>query len=158
MKTCVVYDSVYGNTAKIAYAISAAVAEALSDGLPGNVPVLPVEEVDPSELSRLDLLIIGSPTHGAMATEAVQGLLERIGAPAHEGARLATFDTRLTWKFLRSYGYAADKIADALAPRGWTLVEPQGGFFVGGLRKGPLKRGELERATAWARALVDSLD
>lgn len=147
MKTLVVYDSLYGNTEII--------ARVIGDAIPGEVPVLRVEQVNAGDLENVDLLIIGSPTHGSLPTEAVQGLLERIGAPAREGARAATFDTRLTWGFLERWGgFAAAKIADALKAKGWTLAGEPGGFFVRGLKKGPLKRGEAERATAWAKGLV----
>jgi flavodoxin I len=148
MKTLVVYDSVYGNTEKI--------AQAIGDAIPGEVRVLREGQVNFGELETIDLLIIGSPTHGAMLTEAAQALVERIGAPPREGAKAATFDTRLTWKFLERWGgFAAPKMADALKEKGWTLVGAPGGFFVRGLKKGPLKRGEMERAAAWAKGLVE---
>jgi flavodoxin len=146
MKTLVVYDSVYGNTEIVARAIGAAIGN--------EVPVLRLDQVRVSELESADLLIIGSPTHGSQATEAMQRLVARLGVPTHEGAKLATFDTRLTWGFLQRYGYAADKIENALKAKGWTVAGAQGGFFVRGLRKGPLKKGEVARATAWAKDLV----
>jgi flavodoxin I len=146
MKTMVVYDSLYGNTE--------IVARAIGDALPGEVQVLRVGQVSLGELEAADLLVIGSPTHGALPTEAVQGLISRVGSPVSEGARAATFDTRLTWGFLRRYGYAADKLAVSLKDKGWTLVGEEGGFFVRGLKKGPLKQGEEERATAWAKGLA----
>jgi flavodoxin len=149
MKTMVVYDSVYGNTEII--------ARAIGEAIPGGAEVVRVGEVQVGELQAVDLLVIGSPTHGAMPTEAAQGLLARIGAPAGEGARAATFDTRLTWGFLEKWGgFAAPKMAEMLAEKGWTLAGEPGGFFVGGLRKGPLKKGEAERAGAWAKGLVGS--
>jgi flavodoxin len=146
MKTLVVYDSLYGNTEII--------ARAIGDVLPGEVQVQRVEQAVAGELEATELLVIGSPTHGSEATEKVQGLMARIGSPTHEGARAATFDTRLTWGFLRRYGFAADKIATALKEKGWTLVGEEGGFFVRGLKKGPLKKGEEERAAAWAKGLA----
>jgi flavodoxin len=148
MKTLVVYDSVYGNTEII--------ARAIGDALPGEVQVLRVGQVRAGDWETVDLLIIGSPTHGALPTEAVQGLVDRIGSPAREGARVATFDTRLTWGFLRRYGFAADKMAETLKGKGWTLVGEPGGFFVRGLKKGPLKQGEVDRAAAWAKGLIGS--
>jgi flavodoxin len=150
MKTLVVYDSVYGNTEII--------AQAIGDAIPGEVQVLRVGQVTARDAEAVDLLIIGSPTHGALPTEAVQGLLERIGAPAREGAKAATFDTRLTWFFLERWGgFAAPKMADTLKEKGWTLAGEPGGFFVRGLKKGPLKRGEVERAGCWAEEIVKSM-
>ena len=153
MKACVVYDSLYGNTARIAAAIGAAVGHAI----PGEVPVLRAGEAKSGDLASLDLLIIGSPTHGSMSSAAIQGLIARIGPPDREEARVATFDTRLTWRFLKRWSFAAPKMADTLVEKGWTIVGAPEGFFVKGLKKGPLKRGEVERAAAWARELVDSL-
>jgi len=54
MKASVVYDSVYGNTEKIARAIGGAIA--------GEVKVLRPGEVNSSDLASLDLLVVGSPT------------------------------------------------------------------------------------------------
>jgi hypothetical protein len=68
---------------------------------------------------------------------------------------VATFDTRLAWPFLERWGgFAAPKMADSLEERGWVLAAPPEGFIVKGLKKGPLKQGELDRATAWARELA----
>jgi len=147
MNIIVVYDSVYGNTE--------AVARAIGQALPGEVELRRVGQVNASELEIADLLIIGSPTHGALPTEAVQDLLKQIGSPAREGARAATFDTRLTWKFLERWGgFAAPKMAEVLKEKGWIMAGAPGGFFVRGLKKGPLKKGEAERATTWARGIV----
>jgi flavodoxin len=146
MKTVVVYDSLYGNTQ--------AIAQAIGNAIPGEVEVLHVAQADPGALDFVDLLIIGSPTHGSLPSETVRGLIERIGAPTREGARLATFDTRLTWGFLERWGgFAAPKIADALKEKGWMLAVPPEGFFVRGLKKGPLKKGETDRAASWAQGL-----
>jgi flavodoxin I len=147
VKTLVVFDSLYGNTRTI--------AQAIGDAIPGEVQVLPVGQVDAGDLEAVDLLVVGSPTHGAMPTEAIQRLVERIGPPAREGAKAATFDTRLTWFFLERWGgFAAPKMADTLREKGWALAGEPEGFFVGGLKKGPLKRGEVDRAAAWAKGLV----
>lgn len=147
MKTLVAYDSVYGNTE--------IVARAIGDAIPGEVQVLRVGQVNTDEFKSVDLLIIGSPTHGAMPTDAAQSLVDRIGPPSREGTRVATFDTRLTWPFLERWGgFAAPKMAEALANKGWTLAGEPGGFFVRGLKKGPLKKGEVERAVVWAQGLV----
>jgi flavodoxin len=149
MKTLVVYDSVYGNTE--------IVARAIGDAIRGEVQVLHVGQVDVGALENVELLIIGSPTHGAMPTEAIQGLVARIGPPARENAKAATFDTRLTWWFLERWGgFAAPKMADTLKEKGWTLAGEPGGFFVKGLKKGPLKQGEKDRAAAWAKELLGS--
>jgi flavodoxin I len=149
MKVLVVYDSVYGNTEII--------AQAIAQVIPVAARVLRVGQVKAADWQGVDLLVLGSPTHGSMPTEAVRRFLAQVGSPGQEGARAATFDTRLTWPFLERWGgFAAPKMADTLAEKGWTLVGEPGGFFVRGLKKGPLKRGEADRAAAWARALFAS--
>jgi len=63
MKSLIVYDSMYGNTEKI--------AKAIGDGLTGEVKVVRVGEVNPAELKTFDLLILGSPVHGGRPTPAI---------------------------------------------------------------------------------------
>ena len=72
MKVLIIYDSVYGNTEKIARAV----AEAITPF--GEVKVLRAGEVKPSELGSIDLLIVGSPTQGGKPTPAIQEFLSKI--------------------------------------------------------------------------------
>ncbi len=145
MKTLVVYDSLYGNTKTIAHAIG--------DAITGEVEVQQVGEVNASELRAYDLLVVGAPTHGGRPSPAVQAFLDQIEAPALEGINVAGFDTRLTNRLARILGFAAPKIAKALQKKGGTLVGPPGDFYVTG-GEGPLKEGEIERATRWAKELA----
>lgn len=147
MKALIVYDSVYGNTEKIARAI----AEAITPS--GEVKVLGVGEANPSELASIDLLIVGSPTHAGRPTPAVQDLLNKV--PKLQGINVAAFDTRITTKLVRVFGYAAGRIAGNLKRKGGTLIASPVGFFVTG-GKGPLKEGELERAAGWAKGFLES--
>jgi len=147
MKALIVYDSVYGNTEKIARAI----AEAIT---PSNeVKVLGAGEADPSELESTDLLIVGSPTHGGRPTPAVQNLLNRV--LKLQGINVAAFDTRSQAKLVKVFGNAAGRIARNLKGKGGNLIASPEGFFVTGT-KGPLKEGELERAADWAKGILES--
>ncbi len=145
MRTLVVYDSIYGNTEKIAKAIGGAVT--------GEARVARAGELNPAQLGLVDLLVVGSPTQGGRPTQPVQDFLAGIPATAIKGVRVAAFDTRYAGRFVRVFGYAADKIASSLETKGGTLVSPPEGFFVTG-KKGPIKDGELERAVSWAREMV----
>ena len=147
MKALIVYDSVYGNTEKIAQAIGGAIT--------GEVKVLRMGEVNPSELKTLDLLIIGSPTHGGRATPAMRDFLKKVSEPDIKGTNVAAFDTRLTTRWVRIFGYAAGRIAKNLKKKGSTLIVSPEGFFVK-KSKGPLKDGELERAASWANKIMKS--
>jgi flavodoxin len=145
MRALVVYDSLYGNTEKIAEAIGGAITG-------GEVSVLRAGEVGPPELENISLLVVGAPTQGGRATEAVRDLLNRITKAEINGVDAAAFDTRVTSKVAKIFGYAANKIASNLKKKGANLIAEPEGFFVEGT-KGPLTQGELERAAEWGKGL-----
>ena len=145
MKVLVVYDSAYGNTEKIAKAIAGALA--------GEVSVVRAKEVDPSGLQPAGALIVGSPTQGGTMTQPIQDFLSRVPETSIKGTKVAAFDTRMAGRFVKMFGFAAEKIAKNLEARGGNLISPPEGFIVKG-RKGPLKEGELERAAIWAKSLT----
>ncbi len=156
MKALVIYDSVFGNTEKIAQAI----AEALRRQ--AEVELVRPQVAPLDHLADLDLLVVGSPTRGFRPTEAVAGLLKGIRAHALDGVRVAAFDTRFKadeldssgLRFLvKTGGYAAKRIADRLKRAGGNLLLPPEGFYVEDT-EGPLKAGELERAADWATRLA----
>jgi hypothetical protein len=146
----VVYESVYGNTRRI--------AEAVTEG-PGDV----------------DLLVVGGPTHmhglstgqsRRMAAEAAKEEEEvrlEPGATAEPGlrrwlgelgkradARAASFDTRLD-RSAALTGSAARGIARRLRRRGYEVVGVES--FLVEDSEGPLEQGELERARTWGAGL-----
>jgi len=156
MKTLVVYDSFFGNTEKI--------AQAMGDALKSQVEVqtLRVGEVKPDHLTGLSLLIVGSPTRAFSASPATKAWLKALAPNSLRGIKVAAFDTRADMKdvnsrtltaFVKLFGYAAEPIAASLTKRGGTLVVPAAGFFIED-KEGPLKAGELERATAWAQQIM----
>lgn len=145
MKVLVVYDSVYGNTEKIAEAIGEAVA--------GDVKVLRVNEANPGELAGIDLLIAGAPTQGGRPSRAMQDFLKRVDENSIKGMDVASFDTRISAKWVGIFGYAAGKIARNLQKKGGNLIVNPEPFFVEGT-EGPLKEGELERGAAWAKEVI----
>jgi len=157
MKALIVYDSVYGNTEKIARAITGAITP--SDG----VKVLRVGEANPSELESIDLLIVGSPTHGGRPTPAIKEFLNKIPANALKNVGVTSFDTRFSAKdkgvgiriLVGVLGYAAGRIANTLKGKGGHLAAPPEGFIVEG-NEGPLKQGGLERAADWAKGILES--
>ena len=145
IEVLILYDSVYGNTEEIAKAIGSAIT--------GDVKVLRVGEVNPSELEAIDLLIVGSPTQGGRPTKAIQDFLDKFSGPSMKGIKVAAFDTRFSTRVVAIFGYAAGRIAGGLKRKGAILAAPPEGFFVKGT-EGPLKEGELERAAVWAKEVV----
>jgi len=160
MKTLVVYDSVYGNTEKIAQAIGRAL------GPPEDVEIVQVGHARPEHLAGLTLLIVGSPTRQFSPTKATTSFLKSIPKNGLKGVKVAAFDTRFTVRavervrilafFVKIFGYAAKPIAARLEKKGGGLAVPPEGFYVGDT-EGPLLEGELERAAGWARQIVATL-
>ena len=149
MRALVVYDSLYGNTEKIAEAIGGGI-------IGGEVRVLRAGEVGPPELENISLLVVGAPTQGGPATPAIRDFLGRISKAEINGLDAAAFDTRVATKVARIFGYAAGRIGGSLKGKGARLlVEPEG-FFVDG-KEGPLTEGELERAAEWGKKLSEAV-
>ncbi len=144
MRTLVVYDSVHGNTEQVAASIGGAVS--------GPARVLPVKEVTGDDMKGVELLIVGSPTHGGKATKAVMDFLGTIPPSALADVAVAAFDTRLPGKLVGVFGFAAGKVMAELTGKGGVAIGALGGFVVVG-RSGPLQPGERTRAAEWARAL-----
>jgi flavodoxin len=156
MKAVLVYDSIFGNTEKIAKAIGHALETQ------GEVELMRVADAQPEQLHGVDLVIVGSPTRAFRPTPAIQQYLDGIPSAGLKGTRVAAFDTRidvqlkspLILKILAGiFGYAAKPIAEKLIKRGGVLATPSEGFIVLD-SEGPLKEGELERAAQWAKACL----
>jgi flavodoxin len=155
MRVLVIYDSVFGNTEKVAQAIGSAF------GADNHIQTLPVSGVTVDTVCGLDLLIVGSPTRSFRPTPAIAQFLNALPKNQFAGVQVAAFDTRIwlntidsaAFRFLIDKGgYAASTMANALKKKGGTLRVPPEGFLVTG-EQGPLKEGELERAAVWTRKM-----
>ena len=163
MKALVVYDSFFGNTEKIACAVGDAIGNVLSSRV--DVQTLRVGDVKPEHLSGLSLLVVGSPTRSFSASPATKAWLKARAPNCLDGTKVAAFDTRADMGdvnsrtltvFVKLFGYAAQPIASSLSKHGGTPVVPGEGFFIKD-KEGPLKDGELERATEWAQQITARL-
>ena len=172
MKATVVYESMYGNTHSIAQAI----AEGL--GSAGAAHVVSAEEASRMDLSGIDLLVVGGPTHahGMTRTQtrhaAVQdamgrdkglavdpsagglGLRDWLDALGPSSGRAAAFDTRVDMPELLT-GHAAKGIGKKLKKHGFELVAEPESFLVSG--DSGLLPGERERARRWGEMLALTL-
>ncbi len=151
MNILVIYDSVFGNTEKVAQATAVAVQAA----------AMPVSQVTRDQLHGLEVLIVGSPTRSFRPTPAISKFLKSLPQNHLAGISVAAFDTRIWLQTIDSAafrfivdkgGYAANTMAKTLTKKGGHLSMPPEGFLVTG-EEGPLKDGELERATNWARQI-----
>ncbi|MGI6547576.1 MAG: flavodoxin family protein [Bacillota bacterium] len=158
MNALVVYDSVFGNTKRIAFAIANALTEKVDD-----VETLDVRMVRPDRVCDVDILIVGSPTRGFRPTGDTVEFLNAIPDKALTGIKVAAFDTRISEQDVKScllpammklFGYAARPIGKRLVAKGGHLAVAPEGFFVQA-SEGPLKEGELERAAGWAKKILN---
>lgn len=156
MNSLVIYDSVYGNTEKI--------ARAIAEGLGSETKLVSANDLDPAKLVGLDILVIGSPVHGGRASEKLQVVFREIKRGTLQSVKVAAFDTRFEQSkqgtglklLMGVIGFAADKMLRQLVRKGGTQIAEPEGFIVTG-REGPLKEGELERAKAWGQQIVTKL-
>jgi len=163
MRALVVYESMFGNTEKVARQVAAGLSAY------GQVEVFEVSEAPAHPDERLDLVVVGGPTHAfSLSRESTREDAHRQGATGGGVAvglrewlagldrgvhhpRIAAFDTRVTKVRLipGSAARKASKIADHL---GYSLAEPPESFFVEDT-DGPLSPGELDRARAWGERI-----
>lgn len=166
MKALVVYESMYGNTARVAHAIGEGLA---SEGI--ETVVVPVGHVDRDQVSEADLLVVGGPTHArGMARSSTReqaradekntfddptsepGLREWLdGLPEGKRHLAVAFDTRIHAPKAIT-GSAAKGITQALRRHGFGPAGELGSFLV--TKQNTLVDGELERARAWAREIA----
>jgi hypothetical protein len=166
MRALVVFESMFGNTHRIADAVAAGV------GRYATVTMVPVDDAPTQLDTDLDLLVVGGPTHvhglsslrsrqvnpKLAAQGAVQGRIgvrEWLTALTGPAVPAAAFDTRFR-KPRWLTGSAAVHAARLLRKRGSQLARPPESFFVGE-GAGPLLPGELDRARAWGEQLGKSV-
>jgi flavorubredoxin len=130
-KALVVYHSLYGNTEKIAKALAAGLN---TGGV--NVDVVKVKAVKFDELSKIDLLCVGSPVHAWNASKPVKEFLEHLkSVEGLSGKKAFAFDTKMK---SRLAGSAGGKIERKLKDLGFTIARPSESAIVVG-REGPLE-------------------
>jgi flavodoxin len=164
MRALVVYESMFGNSGKV--------ARAIADGL--RAARVDVELVNAADAAApygdlVELLVVGGPTHafsmtrhntrddavrqGGSAGAAGSGIREWI-EHLHKGPHsemVATFDTRVD-KVRHLPGSAAKSAAKALRKVGYRTLVASESFYVDDVA-GPLLDGEEERARAWGERL-----
>ena len=173
MRGVIIYESMFGNTRRI--------AEAIADTLGGVVPVSLVRAAlaTDADLAGVDLVVVGAPTHAWSLPRANtrQGARNNVAKPGSDlelepdadslpGVREwldslgqvhllgAVFDTRFRAPALLT-GRASRAIARSLRDRGVDVVMPPESFLVD--RRNHMVAGEVERARAWGLQLGDEI-
>jgi flavodoxin len=149
MRVFIIYDSLYGNTERIAQAMAGSLQ------VWHTLRTVQVASVNAAVSLDADLLLVGSPTHGGRPSKSIVTFLAQLRPDALRGIDVAGFDTRLSFPLWRIFGYAAPRITKALVGKGGREAAPARGFIVRGT-KGPLAQGEVERAIDWAKTAVEN--
>jgi len=172
MRALVVYESMFGNTHRVAECIAGGLAAA------GEARVVPVAEATDEALEGIDLLVVGGPTHvhGMTSTRSREAAHDQAALPGSgvtmdpdaEGPGLrdwfderrlphacaaAAFDTRMHGSPALT-GRASKGIAKRLARHGARLFADPESFIVD--RDNHLADGEAERAGAWGASLAEA--
>jgi hypothetical protein len=166
-RALVVYESIFGNTRKI--------AEAIAGGLGDQFEVTVSEAAANPSPEGMSLIVVGGPIHAfgmtrpATRTDALRQA-EKLGVKdVHTGPGVrewlehlsttaahvdaAVFDTavKVGWFVI---GSAARGEASLLASKGYSVTGRPQHFFVKDM-DGPLMPGELERARAWGQGMAE---
>lgn len=143
MNTLVVYDSLHGNTERIALTITDTLRAF------GEARAIHVDPAKIIDFQGVDLLILGSPTQGFRPTPAMLSFLGNISSQSLSRLAVACFDTRFRGR-LWSIS-AAPRMVKQLRAMGVESLIPPESFFVKSMKEeGPLLSGEVERAVSWA--------
>jgi flavorubredoxin len=136
-KAIVVYDSVYGNTEKVAHAI----AQGLENSGVVKAEAVRAEKADMAEISDYDIIVVGAPTHAWKPSQKVRDFLDRIDPSAIHGKKGFAFDTKYKSRFA---GSAAKKIRSTLSKLGIEIVIDSVSAIVVA-NEGPLEEGTEEK-------------
>lgn len=175
MRAVIVYESLFGNTRRI--------AEAIAEGIRSQQPAaevicVPVTSRLAAEFGTADLLVVGGPTHmrglssGMTRKQGAEGERKKVPGvhvePGFDGCGLrdwfhglhraagvgsaAAFDTRAG---MRMAGGAAPGIARRLRRHGYRILGAEG--YIVEDTHGPLREGEVTRAREWGAGMSRQL-
>lgn len=172
MRALVVYESMYGNTRKVAEAV------ALGLGAPASARAISVAEVTATDVAGCDLLVVGGPTHVhgmsrartrhsattvAAATESLgmdphadAGIRDWLAAlePAGPHQKAAAFDTRAQGPPILT-GRASKGITAPLRDAGFDVITDPESFRVSS--EPSVSPEEIERALLWGTSLTSKI-
>ena len=146
MKVLVIYDANDRNVERLAKVIG----EQL--GSKDEVEMEPVGNLSTRDVTEVDLLAVGGPTRMLGRSTPLEKFLQILPGHRLYGMHVVSFGTRTAGpRFLT--GSASRQAANLLTHKGALLLVPPESFFTKGL-SGPLADGEVERAKAWAAAVL----
>jgi hypothetical protein len=169
MEALVVYESLFGNTARIGEGICRGLIE---QGI--HAKAVGVDTADRAGIADVELLVVGGPTHAHGMSRAqtrntaatdkhntfekptlgpgLKAWLEEL--PPGQGRMAAAFDTRIGAPVFLT-GSAAKGIGHRLEAHGYRLAVGPESFIV--TKENTLVEGEEKRTRAWASTLAETL-
>ena len=147
MKGMVIYHSKYGNCKQVAGAIFEALKASGVDVSLSDVVSLTALPKD------LDFVVVGSPTRAGHASGPIKKFFKGVSGPP---LKFAAFGTGLAKGVAKGDDIAAEGISKILKEKSFIEVVPPLRAAVNGW-KGPLADGELEKATAFGKAIAAEL-
>ncbi|MFW9801818.1 MAG: flavodoxin family protein [Candidatus Thorarchaeota archaeon] len=147
-KTIIIYESVYGNTKKVADAI----AEGIRESGEIDCIIAKTGEVHHTDdLAKYDAVIFGSPNHNQDPSRNMLKFIERAGIVDLDTKIGAAFDTYTGG----NKGIAVKKMEQVIRQKMACITFVIDGFSakVEG-RKGPLAEGEIDRAIEFGKQVA----
>ena len=141
VKALIIFDSILGNTKKI--------AETISNELGKDSSVLLVSDFNLKDLEDINLIVVGSPIISWKPSEKMGEFLSGLSDSQLKGIKTAVFDTRIK-NFMS--GDALKKISKELIRAGAEVSVKPHAFYVKGA-EGPLFDGEVNKAIEWAKSI-----
>ena len=143
MRACVIFDTRYGNTEKIARSLETGLGKAGIQTVCANA-----KDVVADSLKQVELICVGAPTEGFTASKPMKEFLGHLKNIDLSGKHGFAFDTKLDWRFS---GSAAKFIEKELSNLGLRIIAPRESAIVftlkerGAITGARLKEGEEER-------------
>lgn len=149
-KSCVIYGTLYGNTEKIARALTAGLKDSWVETTCINQTAVNIDE-----LRQFGLICIGAPTEAFSAYKPTKDFLQRLTGDL-SGKFGFTFDTKIDNRFS---GTASKLIEKQLTDFGLRIIAPRESAIVfteGGTKGARLKEGKEARYVQIGRNLGSS--
>jgi len=137
-KTVVIYDSKFGNTEKIAMALSEGMKR---EGL--EVDCVRIDNVVLNKLAEYDILAIGASTQAFGISQPMKEFLKKLESVNLRDKKAFAFDTKMKSRFA---GSAAKGIEKQLKKLNMTIIKPYASAIVKGA-EGPLEEDAEEKFT-----------
>jgi flavodoxin len=143
MRACVIFDTRYGNTEKIAKSFETGLKEAGIETVCVNA-----KDVAVDSLKQYDLICVGAPTEAFTASKPMKEFLGKLKNVDLSRKHGFVFDTKLDWRFS---GSAAKFIEKELNSLGLQIIAPRESAIVftlkerGAITGARLKEGEEKR-------------